>query len=174
MKRIIALLLVAFVLTGCAGAATYETISDGLETPREPAKLQMTARMPQSTSKAVLSHSTAGDFYEYADGTITMQAMAAGDFTGMIREVTGYPVDGLQIMESIQSDLKSFQTVWTSAGEGQTLVGRACILTEGNYYYVLTAMVPENKAASLWEGELKEMFASFRAVPKDEIISSGS
>ena len=153
---------------------TYETISDGLQPPNLPAKLEMTATMPEGTVISVLSHSSAGDLYEYDGCTITMQAVSVGDFSGLIQEVTGYHKDSLQIMESIQADLPSFQTVWTCAGEGQTLVGRACILTDGNYYYVLTAMVPESKAASLSMGELKELFSSFRAVPKGEIISSGS
>ena len=174
MKKLCILLLAALMLAGCAEKKTFETISDGLDSPRLPVKLEMAATMPNGTSTAVLSHDTAGELYEYEDCTITMQAVSVGDFTGLLRDLTGYPGDILQVMESVQSDLKSYQTVWTSAGEGQTLVGRACILTDGNYYYVLSAMVPESKAGSLNTGELKEMFSSFRAVPKGEIISSGS
>ncbi len=174
MKKLCILLLAVFLLCGCAEQKTYETISDELETPKLPTQLEMTALLPEGATSPVFSTTDAGKLYEYADCTITMQAVAVGDFDGLIRDVTGYNREYLQIMESVQAGLPSFQVVWSSAGEGQTQVGRACILSDGNYYYVLTAMVPESKAGSLSKGELKEMFASFRAIPKQDIISSGS
>lgn len=174
MKKISILLLALFLLCGCAEKKTYETISDGLETPQLPNRLEMTAVLPEGATSPVFSTSDAGKLYEYADCTVTMQAVTAGDFSGLIRDVTGYSQENLQIMESVQWGLPSFQVVWTAAGEGQTQVGRACILTDGNYYYVLTAMVPEEKAGNLSKGELKEMFASFRAIAKQDVISSGS
>ena len=174
MKKICILLLTVFLLGGCTEKKTYETIADGLETPQLPAMLEMTAVLPEGTTSPVFANADAGKLYEFDDCTVTMQTVAAGDFSGFIKEMTGYNKEQLQIIESVQADLESYQTVWTSAGEGQTLVSRACILTDGNYYYVLTAMVPESKAGSLSVGELKEMFASFRAIPKQEVISSGS
>ena len=174
MKRLSVLLLVVLLFAGCAEKKTYETISDGLETPKLPVMLEMTARLPKEATSPVFSTLDAGKLYECEDCTVTMQSVAAGDFTGLIRQITGYDREHLQIMESVQAGLPSFQMVWTCAGEGQTQVGRACILTDGDYYYVLTAMVPESNAGALSKGELKEMFASFRALPKEDIISSGS
>ena len=174
MKKLCILLLAVFLFAGCAEKRTYETVSDGLETPKLPAMLEMTALLPEGATSPVFSTADAGKLYEYENCTITMQAVATGDFSGLIREVTGYSKENLQVMESVQADLESYQVVWTSVGEGQTQVGRACILTDGNYYYVLTAMVPESKAGALSKGELKEMFASFRAIPKQDVISSGS
>lgn len=174
MKKICMILLAVFLLAGCTEKKTFETISDGLETPRLPAMLEMTAVLPEGAISPVFSTTDAGKLYEYQDCTVTMQAVIAGDFSGLIREVTGYAKENLQIMESVQAGLPSYQVVWTAAGEGQTHVGRACILADGNYYYVLTAMVPESKSRSLSKGELKEMFASFRAIPEQEVISSGS
>ena len=174
MKKLCIFLLAVFLLAGCAEKKTYETISDGLETPKLPKKLEMVAVMPEGATSPVFSTADAGKLYEYENCTITIQAVTAGDFSGLIRDVTGYTKENLQIMESVQAGLQSFQVVWTSTGEGQTQVGRACILTDGNYYYVLTAMVPESKAGALSKGELKEMFASFRAIPEQDVISSGS
>ncbi len=174
MKRICILLLAVLMLAGCAEKKTFETISDGLEPEKVSKPMEMSAVMPAGVTAPVLSSTTAGKLYEYEEYTVTMQAVAAGDFSGLVRSVTGYHPDDLQIIESTQAGLQSYHTVWTSVGEGQTFVGRACILTDGNYYYVLSAMVPENKASDLSEGELKEMFATFRAVPEEEIISSGS
>ena len=174
MKKLCIFLLAVFLLAGCAEKKTYETISDELESPILPKQLEMTAVLPEGAASPVFSTADAGKLYEYENCTITMQAVATGDFSGLIREVTGYSQENLQIMESVQAGLESFQVVWSSTGEGQTQVGRACILTDGNYYYVLTAMVPESKAGSLSKGELKEMFTSFRAIPKQDVISSGS
>jgi hypothetical protein len=174
MKKLCVFLLAAFLLAGCTEKKTFETISDGLETPRLPAMLEMAAVLPEGATSPVLSTEATGKLYEYNDCTVTMQAVTAGDFSGLIREITGYAKENLQLMESVQAGLPSYQVVWTAAGEGQTQVGRACILTDGNYYYVLTAMVPESKAGALSKGELKEMFQSFRAIPEQEVISSGS
>ena len=174
MKKLCILLLVVLLLAGCAEKKTYETISDYLETPKIPTPLEMIATLPEGAASPVLSSTAAGKLYEYDGATITMQAVTVGDFTGLIREITGYSPENLQIMESVQAELPSYQMVWTCVGEGQTQVGRACILTDNNYYYVLTAMVPEQKAASLTGGELKEMFASFRAILQQDVISSGS
>ncbi len=174
MKKLCILLLAVFLFAGCTEKKTYETISDGLETPRLPTRLEMTTVLPEGATSPVFSTTDAGKLYEFEDCTVMMQAVVAGDFSGLIRDVTGYSRDNLQIMESVQAGLPSFQVVWTSAGEGQTQVGRACILTDGNYYYLLTAMVPESKAGSLYQGKLKEMFGSFRAMPKQDVISSGS
>lgn len=174
MKKLCILLLAVLMLAGCTEKKTFETISDGLETPKTSAKLEMTANMPAGATSPVFSAADTGKLYEYEDCTVTMHCVAVGDFSGLVRDITGYDREKLQIMESVQSGFQSFQTVWTSAGEGQTQVGRATILTDGSYYYVLTAMVPEAKAGSLLTGELKELFASFRVAPKDEIISIGS
>lgn len=173
MKKLCLLLLAVFLLAGCAEKKTYETISDGLETPELPAQLEITVLLPEGATTPVFAADGA-KLYEYEDYTVTTQVAAAGDFDGLVRDVTGYSPENLQIMESVQAGRKSYQTVWTAAGEGQTQVGRACFLTDGNYYYVLTAMVPESKAGTLSEGGLKEMFASFRVRPENEVISSGS
>lgn len=174
MKKLCVILLAVFLLAGCTEEKTFETISDGLDSPKMPTQLEMTAVLPEGATSPVFATAEAGKLFEYHDCTVTMQAVTAGDFSGLIREVTGYAKENLQIMESVQAGLTSYQVVWAAAGEGQTQVGRACILTDGNYYYVLTAMVPESKSGSLSKGELKEMFASFRAIPEQEVISSGS
>lgn len=174
MKKICIFLLAVCLFAGCAEKKTYETISDGLDSPKLPVRLEMTAVLPEEAASPVFSTTDAGKLYECTDCTITMHTVTAGDFSGLIRDVTGYDRENLQIMESVQAGLPSLQVVWTATGEGQTQVGRACILTDGNYYYVLTAMVPEEKAGNLSKGELKEMFASFQAMPKQDVISSGS
>lgn len=174
MKKFCILLLAVFLLAGCTEKKTYETISDGLETPELPNPLEMSAVLPEGATSPVFSTTDAGKLYEYEDCTVMMQTVAAGDFSGLIRDITGYSKENLQIIESVQSDLSNYQVVWTSVGEGQTQVGRASILTDGNYYYVLSAMVPESKAGGLYTGNLMEMFASFRAIPKQDVISSGS
>lgn len=174
MKKLCILLLAIFLLTGCAEEIVYETISDGIETPTLPTPLEIMVTLPEGATSPVFSNTDAGKLYECEDCSVTIQTVEAGDFSGRIRDITGYSQENLQILESTQAGMPCYQTVWTSAGEGQTQVGRVCILTDGNYYYVLTAMVPENKAGSLSDGALKEMFASFRAIPKQDVISSGS
>ena len=174
MKKFCVVLLAVFLIAGCGEKKTYETISDGLETPKTPERLEIIANLPDGAVTPVFTSADGAKLYEIGDYSVTVQVVAAGDFSGLVQQITGYLPEKLQIMESVQGGLKNYQAVWSAAGEGQTQVGRACFLTDGNYYYVLTAMVPESKAGELSQGALKEMFSSFRAVPSDQIISSGS
>ncbi len=174
MKKLCVILLALLLFTGCTEKKTYETISDGLEQQKLPAMLSMDAHIPADALTPVFQDSSAGTFYDCGEFTATMHAVPVGDFGGLIRDITGFDMEQLQVLESYQEGLKSYQVVWSSTGEGQTQVGKANILTDGNYYYVLTAMAPEDLAGKLTQGAWKELFSSFRAVPKDEIVNSGS
>ena len=79
----------------------------------------------------------------------------------------------LQIIETKQGVTKRYQWVWTTNGENGTQVGRGCILDDGAYHYVLTALADEEKAEKV-QPQWKEVFASFTLATEREEISTGS
>ena len=90
-----------------------------------------------------------------------------------IRNATGLNREDLQIMQTEENGIKRYRWVWATGGENGVQVGRGCILDDGNYYYVLTALVDEaatGRVQSAW----KEIFGSFRLAQEREEISTGS
>lgn len=174
MKKLCVCLLMALLLCGCSGEDSFETISDNLQPQQEAKKLQMVVQLPDEVAVPVLSQPEEGKLYVCEDYTLTMHTYPAGDTQKVIKEISGYAPDALDIMKSKVGIFDRLQFVWTCVGEGQTQVGRATILSDGDYSYVLTAMAPENKAGALMQGAWQDIFATFRAVDPDTIVSTGS
>ena len=78
------------------------------------------------------------------------------------------------MIETAQAGAKRYVAVWTSAGEAGNQVGRCAILDDGSYHYVLSVMADEQDAGRLSEGVWKEIFASFRLIAPEDVVSSGS
>ena len=72
--------------------------------------------------------------------------------------------DDLDILRTKQGDVKRYQWVWTSAGEEGVQVGRACVLDDGAYHYIVTAQASEAIAGEL-QAQWQEIFASVSIVP---------
>lgn len=174
MKKLWICLLAIFLLTGCKEEQTYETISDSIPTPEKAPMLEMVVQLPDEAGSPVLSSQDAGKLYVCDDYTLTMHTTPAGDLNSTLTDITGFKKEDLQIMESNWQGLKRYQVIWTAAGEEQTQLGRACILSDGNYYYVLTAMAPESKVGELMHNQWQEIFSSFRATEPQNIVNSGS
>ena len=133
MKKLCILLLAIFLLTGCAEEIVYETISDGIETPTLPSPLEIMVTLPEGANSPVFSNTDAGKLYECEDCSVTIQTVEAGDFSGLIRDITGYSQENLQILESTQAGMPCYQTVWTSAGFCMRIVVSVCFLLYGFY-----------------------------------------
>ena len=90
-----------------------------------------------------------------------------------IRNTTGMDKENLQIVKTQQGDAKRYQWVWSTTGENGIQVGRGCILDDGTYHYVLTALTDEGKTEKV-QSQWKEIFASFTLATEREEISTGS
>ena len=86
---------------------------------------------------------------------VAVQTLESGDLDATIRQVCGFGSDELTDMETNSGDCRSYAFVWTAATDFGEQVGRAEILDDGNYHYVLTAMAPAEKALNyqeIWNG----------------------
>lgn len=173
MKKCLILAVMLLMLTGCGAQETLETISDDYIQPVSAPLWQMILDVPLDASVTVLQWEDTGKMYLCDGYTITVQTMEAGDLKKTLRTLTGYEKENLTLMQTLQDGAKRYECVWVSAGEGESQVGRACLLDDGNYIYAVTAMAGESKAGELsqvWQ----EMFDSFRLASPDAELNTGS
>lgn len=173
MKKLWVIPLLALLLVGCGKKRTFETVADVPDTPVISAVQRIQIHLPPELSAPALQGAETGTLYLCDDYSVTVQTMAAGDLQRTIREVSGMDKDSLQIIETRQGDTRRYQWVWTANGENGAQVGRGCVLDDGAYHYVLTAMADENKAEQV-QPKWKEIFTSFTLATEREEISTGS
>jgi len=173
MKKLWFIPLLALLLTGCGGEQTRETVSDVHTAPVVAAAQRILVQLPAELSAPTLQSEKTGTLYVCEDYSVTLQTVEAGDLNRTIREATGMTRDSLQIMETMQDGIKRYQWVWAVGGETGVQVGRGCILDDGAYHYVITAMADEENTGRV-QAAWQEIFRSFRLAQEREEVSTGS
>ena len=173
MKKLWIILSVALLLSGCGKGTALETVSD---IPTEPVMAMMQnirVDLPPELSTPALQSQEGGKLYLCDDYSVMVQTLQAGDLAQTVRTVTGMDKEKLQIQTTQQGSTKCYQFSWVTTGEQGVRVGRTCILDDGAYHYVLTALAEETAAEQLQE-TWKAMFSSFGIAPEKEPVSTGS
>ena len=148
-------------------------MQDVPDTPVVSAVQRIQMQLPPELSSPTMETETAGTLYLCDDYSITVQTLESGSLQKTIREATGMDKDKLQIINTRQGDIKRYQWVWSTAGENGVQVGRGCVLDDGVYHYVLTALTDEDKSEKV-QSQWREIFASFSLATEREEISTGS
>ena len=159
MKKIWMILLAVLLLTGCGGKQSMETISDDYDIPTVSVMQKLQVDLPSQFSAPVMESQTAGKLYLCDDYWVTVQTVAGGDLAQTVYNITGMQKEDLDILKTKQGEVKRYQWVWTSAGEDGVQVGRACVLDDGAYHYIVTAQASETVAGDL-QSQWQEIFAS--------------
>lgn len=173
MKKLWVIPILALLLAGCGNEKALETISDMEDAPVVAAEQRVLLQLPEELSAPVLQSEKTGTLYICDDYSVTVQTVSAGDIDKTIRNATGMNREDLQIMQTQENGVKRYRWVWATGGENGVQVGRGCILDDGTYHYVLTALADE-KASSRVQPAWKEIFGSFRLAQEREQISTGS
>lgn len=173
MKKLWVIPILALLLAGCGGEKTLETVGDVEEAPTSATHQRVLLQLPEELSAPVLQSEKTGTLYICDDYSVTVQTVSAGDIDKTIRNATGMNREDLQIMQTQENGVKRYRWVWATGGENGVQVGRGCILDDGTYHYVLTALADE-KASSRVQPAWKEIFGSFRLAQEREQISTGS
>ena len=158
MKKLV-LLMTVLMLTGCGAAETFETVKDEpvaavMSEPREMHYwLAQDPVMPAMESEE-------GTLYLCGDYDVMAQTMPGGDLERSVYKVSGYPSEELTLIQTGTGDIDKYEFVWTSATESGHQIGRATLLDDGNYHYVLSATVDAElmeEYQEIWNG----IFESF-------------
>lgn len=130
--------LIGMVLSGCGEAETFETVADVLYAEAAASHGSVTVTLPEGAVTPV-AQGEDGQIYICEDYEISLQTLPGGDMGRTIKSVSGYDRQDLTVLQQ-EGDYRRCDFVWTSAGEQGVMIGRAAVLDDGNYHYVLTAM----------------------------------
>lgn len=162
MKKLLITAVMAWVLSGCAGEETLETIADDWIQPVMAAPGQIFVVLPQETAAPVLGGEMEqiyfGENYE-----IVVETLNSGDLEETIRHISGYGKEDLTVMTLQQENAARYEFVWACAGENGDWLGRAAILDDGQYHYCLSVLRPvqaETASKVCWD----DVFRSFSLV----------
>lgn len=173
MKKLWFILPIALLLCGCGAQETLETVTDGQEISAPAVAQQILLELPEDVQMQVSQGENAGKLYVCEDYVITVQTLPGGDLDATVTAATGYGKERLQILQTRKDSVKRYESVWTSAGEGEEQVGRLCVLDDGSYHYVVTAMTGASKSGALQQ-TWNRLFDSVRLVSADTNLNTGS
>ena len=173
MKKLWLILPIFLLLCGCGTQETLETVTDAEDTPTVATAQQIIMELPEDVQMQVLQSEDSGKLYVCEDFVITVQTVPGGDLNRTVEAATGYKKDQLQLLQTQVDTAKRIESVWASTGEGEEQVGRLCILDDGNYHYVVTAMTGASKGGQLQE-TWNRFFDSVRLVGPEVSLNTGS
>lgn len=159
MKKCLGFLVVFLLLSGCAAEETFETIADDLVQSVAAPMAQVILELPED---AVLpaSENEEGQLYICDGYEILVQTMAAGNLDATLRSVTGYGREDLTLMQTNAGGIKRYDLVWSCLGENGDRVGRASILDDGSYHYVLSVLTDADRSQEYAEA-FSKLFESY-------------
>lgn len=159
MKKCVLFVWIALLLTGCGREQTFETIADEQLSPVSAQMREILVELPEEAASPAME-SENGKLYQCGSYEIILQTLDAGDLNATIQTVSGYSRDGVTVMETRTGDLTRYEFVWACAGELGDRVGRAAILDDGSYHYVISVLA-DASCAKEKEDAWQAMFGSF-------------
>ena len=162
MKRLVCGVLLLLVLTGCGAAETYETVADDMAQPVMAEPREIWVALPEDSVLPVMECEN-GRIYLCGDYDVTVQTLSAGDLDGTVRAVSGFGAADVTLLQTAAGEEDRYEFVWTCAGELGQEVGRATIIDDGTYHYVLSAIMDAQKISEyqeVWNG----IFESYKLV----------
>lgn len=151
MRKWIVCILAVLLLCGCGAQPTFETVNDEDSMVVSASVRRIELTLPKEAAKPAME-SAAGDRVYLCDGyTLTVQTFSGGDLNRTLQQLTGFPRDQLQLIQSKSADALRYDLAWSAAGEGGDQVGRAVILDDGKNHYAVTVMAEAKLAGQLQE-----------------------
>ena len=158
MKKLWVLMILVCLRAGCAGESTMETVADEIVLTQARAG-SIRVELPEETVLPVMQTDT-GKLYICRDFEVSVQTLSGGDLERTVTALSGFDLSAVTVMEREAGELDRYDLTWSCAGELGPEVGRASILSDGNYHYCLTAMTREENARDYQE-IFNGMFESF-------------
>lgn len=162
MRRICLILALLLTLSGCGSAETYETVADEMYIPVMAEPGEIWVELPEDSVMPAME-SENGRLYICDEYEVAVQTLQSGDLDATVRTVSGYALEELTVLQTGSGELDRYEFVWTMAGELGQRIGRATILDDGDYHYVLCATIDAEKIEEyqeVWNG----IFESFSLV----------
>ena len=159
MIKSVILLLISFVLAGCAPEDTFETLADEILQSVDAPRAELILMLPEEAAAPVVQGEE-GTLYQCDGYEISLLTLASGDLDATLRSSTGHGREDLTVIETRLGKFKRYDLVWSCLGEHGDQIGRACVLDDGNYHYVLSVLGQADRAGE-FEEVWEELFASY-------------
>jgi hypothetical protein len=152
-------LLLMILLTGCGAQETFETVADELVLPAMAQPRFVCVDLPGETAMPVIENDH-GRIYVCNDYEILLQTVESGDLEETVQMISGLSEKDITMLGTGSEDVRRYEFVWASAGEGGDKAGRAVILDDGNYHYCLSVLrnTDREKTQVNWD----QVFSSFQ------------
>lgn len=162
MRKIGVVLVLALFLTGCGTEVTLETVADEMVQSVSAQPREVQVELPEEAVLPAMESDT-GVLYMCKDYDVSIQTLDGGDMEKTIQDISGYSSEELTVMQTSDGDFTRCEFVWTTAGESGDQVGRAAVIDDGSYHYVLSVMADAEvtqQYKEIWNG----MFESFTLI----------
>lgn len=159
MRKCVLLLLISLILSGCGAEDTFETVADEILQSVDAPRAEIQVNLPEEAA-APVAQGEVGTLYQCDGYEIALQTFASGDLDATLRSSTGYGREDLTVIETRLGKFKRYDLVWSCMGEEEEQIGRACVLDDGNYHYVLSVLGEADRAGE-FEQVWEELFSSY-------------
>ena len=159
MKKLCVMMALALLLCGCGEAQAFETVADEMVLSASAQPRQILLTLPEETLLPAMETDT-GMLYLCDGYDVAVQTMESGDLDATVHQVCGFGSEDLTVIKTTEGDFTCYEFVWSAATELGEQIGRAMILEDSNYHYVLSTTAPAKNAAEyqeIWNG----IFESF-------------
>ena len=173
MKIVIILMVLTMLLTGCAAQETFETVQNIIPVEPVASPQQFFASLPEEAAAPTFQDGDREELYVCQDYCISKQILDGGDMRKTLLAVTGKNQEELELIKTKDALWDRYDFVWTSAGEEGLQLGRACLLDDGNFHYVLSVMAQEETAGALRQ-TITDMLDSCSLLDPELDLSIGS
>ena len=152
-------------LSACKPAAepVWETVDDldVVQTVGIQDTYTMVFDVPMDAVMDTAATQSGRTVYEQKDGDyeIVCETFPASGIEGIVRRLTGFEKDKLDVIETTRFGLPEYRFAWCSDSEEGSRVCRADVIFEAPYCYALTFSVRED-AASRYHSTQEQTFAS--------------
>lgn len=163
MRKWLLCLVFVMLLSGCGAKQTFETVDDELLQPvmAEVGTVELSLP-PEASAQTMLAEKE--DKLYFCDGyTLAVQIMDCGDLNRTCRELCGYDVQMLNIVETAAQGQRRYDWVWTTVSEEGDCVGRAAVIDDGSYHYCVSLQTQAQLAGEMeeaWGGILRSFGVS--------------
>lgn len=167
MKKLLFVIVLAFVLAGCGSQEkpVFETVGNvDCQKPELPAAGKIDVYLPEEAAAQTMSEGEDAQVYTWDSYEVRMETHPSGNIAATMQTLTGMNADALTIMKQEKGDMTLYQTVWSATGEDGILCGRAMVADDGSHHYCVCLMSPEDVNS---EDLYAKMVGSFYITPAD-------
>ena len=151
MKKVVFVVLMFLVLSGCSGKQVFETVSDVEWMPVIAQARQLNLALPKDAAVYTVMGDEENKLYLCDGYTVAVQRMESGDLDRTVRQVTGFCAERISMIETKQEDVTRYDFAWSAVGESGDQIGRGALLDDGQYHYCVSVMGSAEKSGVLQE-----------------------